>query len=48
MTVSEALCIAEQAFNATKHLSNANPSKETIALIVLAQTVRSTLHHSQY
>ena len=40
MTVSEALCVAEQAYNSTKNLRNANLSKEVVALIVLAQRVR--------
>jgi hypothetical protein len=39
MTVSEAICIAEQAHVATKSGKRAL-TKETIALIVLAQRVR--------
>jgi len=40
MTVSEALCVAEQVYISTKNLKGANITKEALALIVLAQRVR--------
>ena len=40
MTVSEALCVAEQTYLSTKNLKSVNLTKEAIALIVLAQRVR--------
>jgi hypothetical protein len=40
MTVSEALCVAEQVYISTKNLKGANLTKEAIALVVLAQRVR--------
>lgn len=40
MTVSEALLIAENTYNSLKNLTTKNWTKETTALVILAQRVR--------